>query len=50
MVLIRISGGIQVETEVDLGRRACGIEYLKGKIDSTNLTCLETKNFYVDGS
>jgi len=45
-----IIGGIQVESVVDSGRGACVWEDLKGKTVSTNLTCLETKIFIVDGS
>ena len=50
MLLILIIGGIQVETMVDSGRGACVRKDVNGKIDSTNLTCLETNCFDVDGS
>ena len=49
-VLSLVIGGIQVESVVDSGNRACVREDLKGKTVSTNLTCLETKIFNVDGS
>jgi hypothetical protein len=49
-VLSLIIGGIQVESVVDFGHGACVREDLKGKIVSTNLTCLKTKIFNVDGS
>ena len=46
-MLSLVIGGIQVESVVDSGNGACVREDLKGK---TNLTCLETKIFNVDGS
>jgi hypothetical protein len=49
-VLSLIIGGGHVETVDDSGGWVCVRVYLKGKIDSINLTCLETKFFNIDGS